>query len=263
MIASNEDFQSVSAGYQHTCASTATGATYCWGVDDFGVLGSSNATPNCFSGLTERCTATPQRVVGNVPLSRVVAGEFHTCALSPDGIGYCWGWNSNNQLGSLAEGNAILHVPTQVISSRAYLSLGAGTRHNCAVTVNDRLECWGRNGAGEIGVIAGTALGAPEPLTAALQAHSVDAGEMHSCALTIDARVYCWGALLGNGTTASSSTPVQVSVTGAATFVSAGGDHACAIVERVPWCWGSNSNGQLGVSGSARSEAPVRVQVGQ
>jgi alpha-tubulin suppressor-like RCC1 family protein len=65
---------------------------------------------------------------------------------------------------------------------------------------------------------------------------------------------------LGNGTTASSSTPVLVMGVGGASSVSAGDRHTCVLVTggKVR-CWGNNETGQLG-SGS-RSAVPTAVTV--
>ena len=255
--------QSVSAGYQHTCVTTVAGAVYCWGVDDFGQLGNGGTTATCVNTAVQRCAVTPQKVASTLVLSRVTAGEFHTCAIAIDFAAYCWGWNSNGQIGNLGAGGAIFNAPTRTISNRQYAFVDAGARHNCAVTSAERLECWGRNFFGEIGVTAGIALSAPNPMTTTQQFRDIDVGETHSCALSADGRAFCWGSLLGNGTANTSTTPVQVALNGTVAAVSAGGDHACAVVTGTVYCWGSNSHRQLGVNGVTRALAPFRVEVGQ
>jgi alpha-tubulin suppressor-like RCC1 family protein len=93
-------------------------------------------------------------------------------------------------------------------------------------------------------------------------------GSNHSCALLDNATVKCWGrntvGQLGNNTATRSLVPVDVktstqSATTATTplaftgvtAISAGAQHTCAIalVSGIPqgFCWGSNSNRQLGV----------------
>ncbi|PKN24542.1 MAG: hypothetical protein CVU65_11485 [Deltaproteobacteria bacterium HGW-Deltaproteobacteria-22] len=81
---------SVSAGGQHACNVTITGAVYCWGRNDFGQLG--NAAPS---------THVPTVVAGLPAVAEVSCGEFHTCARTNTGVVWCWGRNDQRQLGNL------------------------------------------------------------------------------------------------------------------------------------------------------------------
>jgi alpha-tubulin suppressor-like RCC1 family protein len=103
---------------------------------------------------------------------------------------------------------------------------------------------------------------------------TVSAGSGFTCARTSDSNAVCWGnnqyGQLGNGSTLPSPFPVRVTGLGggAVLAVSAGYDHACALLDfggsnpnRIR-CWGRNSAGQLGnnTTGSFSSE-PVDAQV--
>ena len=81
---------------------------------------------------------------------------------------------------------------------------------------------------------------------------------------------YCWGcgnnSQLGNGGTADQESPVPVDTTplvGSKRFlrIDGGAFHACAItVEGDPYCWGSDTSGQLGnglTAGAQASPVPV------
>ena len=80
----------------------------------------------------------------------------------------------------------------------------------------------------------------------------VSAGFYHTCAVKTDHTLWCWGdnsgSRLGDGTTAASPVPVQVS--GQATdwaAVSASDAHTCAVkTDHTLWCWGDNRDGELG-----------------
>jgi hypothetical protein len=65
---------------------------------------------------------------------------------------------------------------------------------------------------------------------------------------------------LGNGSTTNSSTPVQVSGITNATGVTAGTDHACAVLASgTVQCWGQNGAGELGNGSTTNSLTPVTV----
>ena len=93
---------------------------------------------------------------------------------------------------------------------------------------------------------------------------AIAAGQGQSIALKSDGSVWAWGdnsaGQLGNGTTTSSQTPVQVSDIGSATAVAAGDDHSVALEsDGSVWAWGDNAAGQLGNGTTTSSSTPVQV----
>ena len=58
--------------------------------------------------------------------SLVVTGESHTCALAIDGTTYCWGANSDGQLGTGDTEDA--RVPTAVLTNERFVQLTAEPR---------------------------------------------------------------------------------------------------------------------------------------
>lgn len=90
-------FASITAGYFHTCALTAPGAAYCWGV------AGSVGYPSDGSALGDGTTSdrlTPVPVVGGYVFRSIAAGVQHTCAVTLSGSVYCWGSNGEGQLGN-------------------------------------------------------------------------------------------------------------------------------------------------------------------
>lgn len=96
----------------------------------------------------------------------------------------------------------------------------------------------------------------------------VEFGVEHSCVLSVEASVVCWGGnrtgQLGSVKISStfSAAPIKVDFQGQRiTALSVGSFHTCAITtEKIAYCWGSNSVGQLGVGSSSSGIAvPTRV----
>jgi alpha-tubulin suppressor-like RCC1 family protein len=82
----------ITAGEHHTCALLSTGGIKCWGLGNFGQLGTgSNATLNAPPAGTLS--------LGGATAYQISAGDKHTCALLSTGKARCWGLNASGQLG--------------------------------------------------------------------------------------------------------------------------------------------------------------------
>jgi alpha-tubulin suppressor-like RCC1 family protein len=153
--------------------------------------------------------------------------------------------------------------------------LDAAQGHTCAVYVGGSLHCWGASGAGQLGYGNRNAVGsgaAPTPTIASAgavplgpgrTARAVALGSSHTCAILDDDSARCWGSgasgQLGYGNTNNvgdgagptptieSAGPVPLGPGRTARAITAGGSHACAILDDGSVrCWGNNSFGQLG-----------------
>jgi len=183
-------------------------------------------------------------VAGELSFVRITSGDYHTCALTPQGHAYCWG---DNALGELGNNSSVDHstVPVPVAGGLTFTAVQAGGSHTCALTSNGTAYCWGRDWSGELGTGATIdSVATPTIVSGGLIFRQISAGEFHTCGITSTSAAYCWGddeaAQLGNGLFgASTDTPVQVS--GGHDFVSvaAGLLHTCALTAAgVAYCWG-------------------------
>jgi alpha-tubulin suppressor-like RCC1 family protein len=82
----------VSVGSSHACALRPDGPLLCFGGNNLGQLGTGDAATD-FSPV-------PVPVHGGHSFKSVAAGTFHTCAVTTEGVAYCWGGNRDGQLGN-------------------------------------------------------------------------------------------------------------------------------------------------------------------
>jgi alpha-tubulin suppressor-like RCC1 family protein len=86
-----------------------------------------------------------------------------------------------------------------------------------------------------------------------------------ACALLSDGTLRCWGdnenGQLGNNDAPNDAgAPVNVMTLTGVVSVSAGEQHTCAaLANDTVWCWGLNTDGQLGTGNNNPSPVPVQV----
>jgi alpha-tubulin suppressor-like RCC1 family protein len=154
-----------------------------------------------------------------------------------------------------------------VITGLELVQLDAGGAHNCGLTRDGTVLCWGHNGVHQVG--DGTNMDRVVP-TAVAGGHTFEfltAGGSHSCGLNRDGQALCWGwnnvGQIGNGTTGLSPVPDPVSGGFQFESLTAGESHTCGIVKGgQAMCWGSNLLGQLGDDTFTDSNVPVPVSGG-
>ncbi len=242
-------FSTLSAGVAHTCGLTDVNRLACWGQNIGGQLGDGS-----------RVDHTTPEVVSMPPLVMLTSGWSHSCAATASGAVYCWGLNRDGQVGDGTRLDRL--TPRQVATSAT--SLAAGSAHTCVLS-DQTVLCWGENRSGQLGDGTLDSRVSPTPVSGLPgRATALVAGAAHTCALLIGGSAYCWGqnlyGQLGNGSMASTPTPVAVA--GGITFarLAAGGGVTCGIsTGDVEYCWGLNQSGQLGDGSRTNRAAPVRA----
>src|SRR5690606_4986350 len=114
----------VVAGHFHTCAEGSDGKVYCWGQNMVGQLGDGSTT----NRLAPVAVSAPP----NVTLSRLSAGDHHTCANGSDDEIYCWGSNFFGALGDGTKTDSWTPVAVSSPDSVQLVGPEAGGFHTCA-----------------------------------------------------------------------------------------------------------------------------------
>jgi len=271
----------------HSCA-MAVGKAYCWGQNDNGQLGNGTTTDS----------NVPVEVGGALTGKTVTAigGTGNTsCAIADTKI-YCWGRNSDGQVGNNSTTN--VNTPTLVSNTNlggsyiaTALSTSGSRSYNMCAIADDKAWCWGRNEAGQIGNATSGSTDVLVPT--AVRANSGDAlynkvvtaisqdgyyngsgGYPHVCVVAKsptlnDGAAYCWGenadGQLGRNNTTDSNVPVAVSTSGVLSGkvvqdVVAGLRHSCALANAKVYCWGENSAGQVGDGTTSQRNVPVATR---
>jgi alpha-tubulin suppressor-like RCC1 family protein len=133
--------------------------------------------------------------------------------------------------------------------------------------MSGEMYCWGGNQNGQLGIGPPTSSfqeSEPQRVMSEEQWADVDGGRSYTCALNREGALFCWGLnedrQLGIDTADFISTPTRVPVDDSSGFRSLGVGqyHACAVREdRTVWCWGRNTDGQVGIGRA--TEQPVSV----
>jgi alpha-tubulin suppressor-like RCC1 family protein len=263
VVGGHTDWTAVQVAGDHSCGRRANGRLYCWGDDSFGQLG---------NGGTDQDRTAPVLVAGGATnWTGLSAGEDHVCGRRTTGRLYCWGGDSYGTLGD-GPGDSTSGTPRLVAGGYTdWTAFDAGGFHTCARRSNARLYCWGGDYSGSLGNGGAVDTNRFRPTLVAggnVRWASVSAGYYHTCGRRSTGRILCWGAdghgQVGNGA-ASGDQPAPVALSGNAsnwTSVVAGYTHTCARKTTGSlWCWGLNSDHQLGIGGDDDRDVPTRVPV--
>lgn len=235
-------FVALAAGNSHTCGVTVARTVKCWGENSSGQLGDGT--------FESRLTAVDVPAV--VEVIAITAGAVHTCALTAGRTLKCWGGNMFGQLGDGTLNSRSAAADVLGLAGRP-IAVAAGHQHTCAVLESGAVNCWGKNGAGQLG--DGTLVTRGLPINVVNlpgSAIAVTAGFAHSCALAVSGEGWCWGdntwGQLGDNSMDLRTVPVTVlALAGGAAGIVAGGLHTCALMlDAAVKCWGHNLYGQIG-----------------
>lgn len=257
-VAVDVRFRDLSAGGAHTCGVSRGDDLLCWGANAHGQLGNGSTAES----------RVPAPVAGpELEYEQVSAGLRHTCAISVEGDGLCWG---EGEFGKLGTGDTDgRSSPSPVQTTLTFTLVAAGGDHTCALGSRNTTACWGRNDEGQLGTGRSSGfLTRPVVLGGILVLESVEAGNRHTCGVRGGGAGTCWGAnaagQVGDGTGREKTNPSSVERGLSFRNVSAGRRHSCGAARNGEvWCWGANGAGQLGDGTAVGKLSPVRAEAGE
>ncbi|HKR07894.1 MAG TPA: hypothetical protein VJS39_01780 [Gemmatimonadaceae bacterium] len=139
-VATDQKFASIAAANVFTCALSISGDAWCWGglplpwtdaAAKLGILGNGS-----LSG-----SAVPVKVVGNHHFTEIAAGTRSACAITDDSDMYCWGDNTEGELGIGSYDDDGHPTPTRVTVGIkfSHVTVGDGV---CALDQQGAAYCW-------------------------------------------------------------------------------------------------------------------------
>ncbi len=217
------------------------------------------------------------------------------CGITAAAELYCWGLNTQDQLGvidgqvncPLQPSQTCVETPRRNTAALPFLNVNGGYQNTCAVTAAGEGYCWGGNfdcaapdpafpKCGWLGT--SSSYRSPRKVSGALHVTSLGAGGDFVCMLTDAGAAYCLGMNLHGtlGTAATQRCGISVAaypcsdtalaITGGISFasLSVGADQVCGLTGAgAAYCWGANSFGQAGNGASGPDlTAPTAVAGG-
>ena len=220
-VASSIRFRTVSVGLAHACGRGADSGVYCWGLNHFGELG--RGPPGASHSNQSPGSPTLTATVVSVGVSAT-----GSCAVTADGVAYCWGRNMFGELGNgtSTEQYTANPVPSRVVGSQRWRQVSTGGGYTCGLTVEGEVKCWGLNAPNVfllgsdstpdmcVGPPPRPCTTKPIPVAGGLRFSNVSAGGTHTCGVTSDGQIFCWGTNdygeLGTGSTEPAVHPSRV-----------------------------------------------------
>ena len=270
-VLAGKTVKSISGGYAFMCVIASDDRPYCWGENGAGQLGNNSTVDSSVPVAVSTAGALAGKTI-----KKLDSGDPFACVIASDDKMYCWGENSNGQLGNNTLADSLVPTAlymTGVLAGKTILDFDAGGWSGCAVASDKLAYCWGYGQDGTLG--NGTTTDSSVPVAVSTTGvlsgktiKSVRLGTDHACVTATDNRPYCWGTnnsgQLGNGTTTPSNVPVAVSTTGVLSdklmqYTQAGWMSTCALgFDSYIYCWGENTSGKLGDGTSNNTLAVIQ-----
>lgn len=234
----------VTVGYDHSCAVLRDGTLHCWGANAEGQLGLGDmyGAPDALS---------PARVGHDSDWTFVAGGQGHSCGIRRPGSVYCWGRNTDGELGVGPGMPVQLRAPARAGTFDDFTMLDLGQDDSCGVRADGSLWCWGDRANGKLVAPPNGVLDVPTQIGSDTDWIAVSTDVFTTCAIKRSGALFCWGrnaeGQLGVGDTNDRGAPTLTGDGHAWASVGVGRFHVCAqTTDHAVYCAGADESGQLG-----------------
>ncbi|KAL0228757.1 hypothetical protein GEMRC1_013377 [Eukaryota sp. GEM-RC1] len=251
-LSGNQDFpisftmpvtiRQVSAGWYHSVVLSTSGDVYTSGSNDNGQLGYVSGNSNI------------HRKIEISDIIQVATPYSSNLALSIHGSVFAWGQNNYGQLGL---GDLINRLtPTLIPELDNIVQIAGRFRTSFALTTDGKVYGWGWGGSGTYSTLTEFAND--------FEFTFIDTISDHAVGIDVNQKLLVWGLnnyyQLGNGGTAPSPTPVEVTGIDKLIVVVAGYRHTIAIdVNNDVWSWGDNADNGLALGRIATESSSLII----
>jgi alpha-tubulin suppressor-like RCC1 family protein len=231
--------------FNHSCALLADASLWCWGDNLEGQLGLADRYPG-------DAQLSPAQVSSARDWVFVAAGQGHSCGIRSPGALYCWGRNTESQLGQGSADPQQIRTPTRVGIDDDWVEVGVGQGTSCARKRDKTLYCWGKLASGVLAVGDLEARPTPARIPDFNDWSSFASATFHTCGIRGAAEIWCAGrnaeGQIGLAELSDANPSMQQSDPGTSWLeVRAGRFFTCARkLDDSVWCMGSNRERELG-----------------
>ena len=197
--------------------------------------------------------------------TKISCGYYSSAGIQSNGTLWTWGYNVYGQLG--LSDTTTRSSPVQVGALSTWTQVSGGQYFSLALQNPGILYAWGNNGAGQLGLNTSTNYSSPVQVLSPFQGTwiqiSTNGQGKSSAAIISPGTLWAWGfnnlGQLGNNSTTTQSSPVQIGALSTWTSVSCG-YYAMAIqTPGTLWAWGFNPYGNLGNNTTTNYSSPIQI----
>ncbi|MFS4460497.1 RCC1 domain-containing protein [Bdellovibrio sp. HCB2-146] len=245
-------WERISASLDSTTAIKNKNELWTFGRNNWGQLGVGNTTGRSSPVHVGSLTSWTALVRGLGPYNMAKQGTS------------LYGWGQNPE-GNIGAGPAPVSVSTPIQISGSWTEVSLGDYHTIGIKADGTLWGWGSNSSGQVGNGSATSVSSPVQIGLGSTFLKVATGLANSYAIRSDGTLWSWGinwsGQLGNGVANGTkvSTPIQVGSLTTWTDIYAGDNVAYGKRnDGTYWCWGYNTEGQLGLGDTSGRSTPVQ-----